>query len=162
MSSNVKIPKGRHSVPSSGKYAQDARGSLAQRRQMYERFRSHTEEALACLLGIIRDEDADNGHRIGAVKELLNRGWGAAPQTHVVEQALEHRLTVDMAFLRQMSDEELALYQKMLTRLATVQAADIVDAEVVETSNESASHAPTGGRRRRISGSDEGQPLARG
>jgi hypothetical protein len=160
MTDQANIPTALAYTPKEGKGGWGTRGSAEQRRQFYARFREHTEEALSCLLGIIRDPDADNGHKVQASKEILNRGWGAAPQVHVVDQSMEHRLSMNMDFLRQMSDDELAVYQRMLLRLAA-QPQDVVDAEVVETTNESASHAPAGGRRRRIAGSDGGQPPSR-
>jgi hypothetical protein len=143
MNTPPRIPKSQQIVPVEGKGSWGVRGSKAQRREFYEMARQHTAEVLETLIGIVRDPDADNGHRIMAGKELLNRGWGAAPQTHVVEQSMEHKLTMNVDVLRQMSDEEIALYQRMLTRMLN---ASVEDAEVIEgeTTNESASHAPRG------------------
>jgi hypothetical protein len=153
MNANVHIPKAPPIVPKEGKGGWGLRGSKAQRREFYEMARQHTAEVIETLIGIVRDDEADNGHRIQAGKEILNRGWGAAPQTHVVEQSMEHKLTMNVDVLRQMSDEEIALYQRMLTRMLTANAED---AEIIEaeTPNESASHAPQSARQRRIAAPD--------
>lgn len=147
MSTQPRIPKSQQVVPKEGKGSWGVRGSAAQRREFYEMARKHTVEVIETLIGIVRDDEADNGHRIQAGKELLNRGWGAAPQTHVVEQSMEHKLSLNADAIRQMSDDEIALYQKMITRMVR---ASVEDAEIIEgeTTNESASHAPTGPRRR--------------
>jgi hypothetical protein len=143
--SKFPVPREPVGVPVTGKGARHIRGSVAQRRAMYEMFRAHTEEARDRLLEILRDPDADNGHVIQAAKEILNRGWGAAPQIQVIEEVFRHEVSFNVDKLRQLPSEQLTQLEATLARLIEVE-----DAEVIEhrptTTNESASHAPTQGR----------------
>jgi hypothetical protein len=125
-------------APGSGRGAHKVRGTAEQRRQFYESFRAHTDEVREVLLSILRDDEADNGHRIQAGKEILNRGWGAAPQVNIVEAALQHHVTLNTDALKQLPKDELARLESTLVRLI-----EVPDAEVIEaTANESAEHAP--------------------
>jgi hypothetical protein len=125
-------------APGIGKGAHKVRGTAEQRRQFYESFRAHTDEVRETLLTILRDSDADNGHRIQAGKEILNRGWGAAPQVSIVEAALQHNITFNDGRLNQMPKHELEKLESLLVHLI-----EVPDAEVIEaTANESAEHAP--------------------
>ena len=117
-------------VPGIGKGGHKIRGTAQQRREMYEQFRAHTDEVRERLMEIIRNPLADNGHVIQAGKEILSRGWGAAPQVSVIEQVFQHEHTVNMDSLKQMSADELKLVEGFLTRLVAVEDAD--DAEIIE------------------------------
>ena len=117
-------------VPHVGRGGIEVRGSAAQRRAMYEMFRAETLEIRDRLMEIIRDPESDKGHVIQAAKEVLNRGWGAAPQVSVIEQVFQHQHEVNLDSLKQMTKAELAAVEGFLARLVTVQGAE--DAIVVE------------------------------
>ena len=114
------------------------------RRELYRKFQEHTDEVLTTFLDILRDDEVNPSDRIAAGKEILNRGWGQAPNVSIVDATLKVEHTVNSDALRQMSAEELASVEGLLTRLLGEGGADddIIDAEVVETSNESTEHAP--------------------
>lgn len=42
---------------------------------------AYGEEAIVSLVGIMRDEDAPHAARVAATKEILDRGYGKAPQS---------------------------------------------------------------------------------
>jgi hypothetical protein len=115
------------------------------RRELYQKFQAHTDEVLTTFLDILRDDEVNPSDRIAAGKEILNRGWGQAPNVSIVDATLKVEHSVNSDALRQMSAEELASVEGLLSRLIGNESSDhvIIDAEVVETSNESASHAPT-------------------
>jgi hypothetical protein len=137
MSKPSPIIRAQTRTPGIGKGGQKVRGTAAQRREFYEKFREHTEEVRDRLLEILRDPDADNGHVIQAAREILNRGWGAAPQVQVLEAVFQHQHVLNTDALRQLPAEDLARLEGTLARLVEVE-----DAEVIETPNESAEHAP--------------------
>ena len=124
---STRIPKASIPPPVVGKHGHDLRGTAKQRRQFYESFRAHTDEVRETLLSILRDEEADRGHRIQAGKEILNRGWGSAPQVNIVEAALQHNVTLNTDALRQLPKEELARLEATLVRLIDVPQGDVVD-----------------------------------
>jgi hypothetical protein len=113
------------------------------RKAMYEAFRAHTDEVREVLVSILRDEDADKGHRIAAGKEILSRGYGQAPSVEVIEAVFRHEHAFNADALRQWPQSKLDELQAMLAGLITVQG-DTIDA----TPNESAEHAPTRRTRR--------------
>lgn len=43
--------------------------------------REHTKSALDTLVRIAEDEEAPAAAQVSAASEILNRGWGRAPQT---------------------------------------------------------------------------------
>jgi succinate dehydrogenase flavin-adding protein (antitoxin of CptAB toxin-antitoxin module) len=97
-------------------------------REMVEKARAMTDLALARLRDILEDEDADLTHVISAAKEVLNRGWGAVPQHHVVEAMFQHRHTINTDAIKQMSTEQLALLEQMLTPFTQpAEDADVID-----------------------------------
>jgi len=102
------------------------------RREVYEKFRAHTDEVLERLLGILRDDEADHGHVIAAGKEILSRGWGAVAQHHVIEAMFEHKHLVNVDAIRQLPSEELTRLEASLSRLIEVQDAEIIEGEAVE------------------------------
>ena len=104
---------------------------LRTRKAMYEAFREYTEEAISTLVGIMRDEDKDAGHRIAATKEILARGYGAVPNVDLVEVAFKHEHEINLDALKQMSDKELADFQLLLTKLVKIEQ-DAIDADVIE------------------------------
>jgi hypothetical protein len=135
--SNGPIISSKPRVPNIGKGGHKVRGTAAQRQAFYETFRAHTDEVRERLLDILRDPDADHGHVIQAAKEILNRGWGAVPQTQVIEAVFQHQHSLNVDALRQMPTDQLRQFEVALARLVEVD-----DAEVIETSNESVDHAP--------------------
>ena len=118
------------------------------RRELYQKFQAHTDEVLTTFLDILRDDRVNPSDRIAAGKEILNRGWGQAPNVSIVDATLKVEHSVNSDALRQMSAEELSSVESLLSRLVGNESADhaILDAEAVETSNESAGHAPAQGR----------------
>jgi hypothetical protein len=131
------MPKGRPSssppaniVPGIGPRSTNVRGTVAQRRLMYQMFRAHTEEVLERLLGIIRDDKTDPAHVIQAGKEILNRGWGAVPQTQIVEAGLKHQHGIDVDAVRQLPDEALRQLEATLARIVRLDG-DVIDATPV-------------------------------
>jgi hypothetical protein len=138
MTRQAPIIKAGARVPGIGKGGHSTRGTAAQRREFYEQFRAHTQEVRDRLLEIIRDPDADNGHVIQAAKEILNRGWGAAPQVQVIEEVFRHEVTFNVDKLRQLPSEQLTQLEATLSRLIEVDDAEVIDVRP----NESAGHAP--------------------
>ena len=118
--------------PTTGKGSHEVRGTAAQRRAFYESFREHTQETLATLLGIMRDEEADNGHRIQAAKEILARGWGGVPQVQVIEAALKHEHSISRDALKGLSPTDLRALELALTKLVDVPDAEVIEASPVE------------------------------
>lgn len=119
-------------TPGIGKGGHKVRGTAAQRREMYETFRAETARVRDVLVNILLDEEADNGHRIQAGKEILNRGWGAAPQVSVIEEVFKHEVSINADSLKQMSSEELKTMEGFLTKLISpegVEDAQIIDHE---------------------------------
>lgn len=123
------------------------------RRILYEKFQAHTDEAIGTILEIMRNDEANDSDRLAAAKELLNRGWGQAPNVNIVDATLkvEHNFNSDR--LKQMTPEELAAFEGLLARVVGEDENEsakhaLIDAEVVDTPNESAGHAPEPLRRR--------------
>jgi hypothetical protein len=50
---------------------------------MQEEAKKHTDEVIATLLAIMRDETAPQTARIQAGKAILERGWGRIPKIEV-------------------------------------------------------------------------------
>jgi len=50
-------------------------------RTLTELARDLTEEAVQTLAEVMRDKNAPAAARVGASTQILNRGWGQAPQT---------------------------------------------------------------------------------
>lgn len=117
-------------TPGIGKGGHKVRGTAAQRREMYETFRAETARVREVLVNILLDEEADNGHRIQAGKEILNRGWGAAPQVNVIEEVFRHEVSFNAENLKQMTDAEIKAMEGFLARLVSPEG--IEDAQVIE------------------------------
>lgn len=107
--------------------------TIRARKEVYEKFRAHTDEVRERLISIIRDPESDNGHAIAAGKEILLRGWGAVPNTTVIEALFTHQHVINVDALRQMPQDQLNQLESTLARL--VRTAD--EAEVVEQSDDS-------------------------
>jgi len=137
MDTKQSILRSKPRSPGIGKGGHKLRGTAAQRREFYEKARAYTDEVLQTLIEIVRDDAQAASDRIAAGKELLNRGWGAAPQVHLVDQTMEHRLSLDVDALRQMSDADIAAYRRLLTTMMQVRG-DVMDAEVVGSASEMA------------------------
>lgn len=101
------------------------------RKQMYEAFRSYTQEAIVTLVGIMRNEDggASPADQIAATKEILSRGYGAIPNVDLVEVAFKHEHTLNVDALKQMTAAELEAFQILLTKMVKVEG-EIIDAEI--------------------------------
>ena len=117
-------------APGIGKGGHNVRGTAAQRREFYEKARQHTDEIIDRLMGIIRDDEADNGHVIQAAKEMLNRGWGAAPQVSVLEAVFTQEHTINTENLKQMTNDELKAMEGFLARLVSPEGVE--DAQVID------------------------------
>ena len=125
------------------------RGLLpAQRKQLFELARAHTEEALGVLVNIIHDEYADNGHRIQAIKELFNRAEGQAPSHAIIEQRIKTAHAIDLSHIRQLPSDELEALENLIAKVIDRPMLDV-------TPNESPDHALSG-RRTGESGDDGG------
>lgn len=100
------------------------------RREVYAQWRSHTQTVMDFLVGVVRDEDKDTGHRIMAGKEILNRGWGQAPNVDVIEATLRVTHELDPAALQQMPQAELDMIMAALGRMMRTpgDGARIIDA----------------------------------
>ena len=119
-------------TPGIGKGGHKIRGTAAQRREMYETFRAETDRVREVLVSILLDDEADNGHRIQAGKEILNRGWGAAPQVNVIEEVFRHEVSFNAENLKQMTNDEIKAMEGFLARLVSpegVEDAKIIDHE---------------------------------
>lgn len=117
-------------TPGIGKGGHKVRGTAAQRREFYEKARQHTDEIIDRLMGIIRDDEADNGHVIQAAKEMLNRGWGAAPQVSVLEAVFTQEHTINTESLKQMTNDELKIMEGFLARLVSTEGVE--DAQIID------------------------------
>ncbi|GLT02955.1 hypothetical protein GCM10007897_43860 [Sphingobium jiangsuense] len=62
--------------------------------------REHTLEAVETLVDVMRNGDTSSA-RVAAADKILNRGWGAAPQTITLQEA------PTPPDLSQMTDEQL-------------------------------------------------------
>jgi hypothetical protein len=62
--------------------------------------REHTTEALETLARIMRDAKATASARVSAAAEILNRGWGKAPQTIDLRR-------LDPGQMKEIADDEL-------------------------------------------------------
>lgn len=117
-------------TPGIGKGGHKVRGTAAQRREFYEKARQHTDEIIERLMGIIRDDEADNGHVIQAAKEMLNRGWGAAPQVSVIEEVFRAEVSINAESLKQMTDAEIKAMEGFLARLVSPEGVE--DAQIID------------------------------
>lgn len=117
-------------VPKIGKGGHQVRGTAAQRREMYEKFREHTDEVRDVLIGILKDPEADTGHRIQAGKEILSRGWGAAPQVNVIEEVFRAEVSFNTDNLKNLTSEELKAAEAALTLLISPEGVE--DAQVID------------------------------
>lgn len=54
-------------------------------RPLKELAQQYTDEALACLVGMLSDEKAPHAAKVAASKELLDRGHGKAIATQIVQ-----------------------------------------------------------------------------
>lgn len=60
--------------------------------EVRELAREHTEKALKTLVEIMSDQKAHNAARVAAAKEILDRGYGRAPQSVTVKGEVEQRI----------------------------------------------------------------------
>jgi hypothetical protein len=101
------------------------------RREMYAKWRTYTDEVMQFLVGVMRDEEKDTGHRIQAGKEILSRGWGQVPNVEIIEATLRVSHEVDTSALKQMSQAELDALALAFTKLVKVPGDDarVIDHE---------------------------------
>ena len=59
------------------------KATVEQRKTLEELARSHTDEAIDTLLSIMRDTGAPQSARVSASGQMLDRGYGKAPQALV-------------------------------------------------------------------------------
>ena len=76
--------------------------------------REYGVEALDFLVTTVRDASEVTSERIKAAKEILDRGYGKAPQAHKVSGAIS---SFDMSRLAHLPDEQINLVYDVL-RLA--------------------------------------------
>lgn len=62
---------------------------------VWVRARGYTEEAIKCLVGIMRKEEASDSARHAAATALLDRGWGRAPMIVAGDSERPIRVSVD-------------------------------------------------------------------
>lgn len=105
---------------------------MSARRQMYELFRAHTEEMRDVLLGIARDKLAEPAPRVQAAKEILNRGWGQAPNIEIIEAAFKHEHTLNLDALKQLPARQLAELELLLASMVQVKDADVIEGTPVQ------------------------------
>ena len=58
-----------------------AKVKLPDGRTLTDLAREHTAEAVETLVSIMRDQKAPAAARVASSTQILNRGWGQAPQT---------------------------------------------------------------------------------
>ena len=103
------------------------------RRELYGKFQAHTDEALDTIRSIMLDNEAADSDRLAAAKEILNRGWGQAPNVNIVDATMKVEQSFNFDNLRQMSTEDLAFASKFLAKVTGENESDdhaIIDAEV--------------------------------
>lgn len=102
------------------------------RREMYAKWRTYTKEVMDFLVGVVRDDEKDTGHRIQAAKEILSRGWGQVPNVEIIEATLRVSHEVDTSALAQMSQAELDAVALALSRMIRVpgDGAKVIDHEL--------------------------------
>lgn len=71
--------------------------------------RQHTELAVAVLVTVAQDFNETGSARVAAARELLDRGWGKAPQNVVIEGSVNVK-KLDDAELDTALRDELARY----------------------------------------------------
>lgn len=97
------------------------------RREAYEKFLEHVDQAIETLRGVMEDPLARDMDRIRAASEILDRGLGKSiNQVQMVDSLGEPAKVFDEERLKMASVEDLRL---MLVKLEGV---DVIDAEVVE------------------------------
>jgi hypothetical protein len=101
------------------------------RRVSYAKWREYTEEVMQFMVGVMRDEEKDTGHRIQAGKEILARGWGQVPSVEIIEATLKVSHEVDTTALKQMSQTELDAVSLALAKMIRVPGDDakVIDHE---------------------------------
>ena len=104
----------------------------AARREMYEAFRQHADEARQTLYGIMTDTEVDPGHRIAAAREILNRGYGTAPSVEIIEKTLKVDLSFSDARIRQMSNDDLRAALAVMEKLVLQPETAAEDAKVID------------------------------
>lgn len=102
----------------------------AARREVYALFRAETEGVLGVLKEIVYDDKADPGHRIAAGKEILNRGWGTAPNVEIVDKTLKLDVHFSDDRIKQMPSDELSRLLDGFKKL--LDGPDGQDAEIID------------------------------
>ena len=94
---------------------------LASGKTLTKLAREYTEDAVECLVEIIRDKDAPHAARASASLGLLDRGWGRPAQSLTLmgdaANPIQHALSYD-----HMSDEQLRV-------LSSIRIVGPIDAE---------------------------------
>lgn len=85
-----------------------ARVTLPDGRTLTDLAREHTIEAVEALVDVMRNGDSDAA-RVSASTQILNRGWGQAPQTIALTDDREPRDLSDL------SDEQLEALETLRT-----------------------------------------------
>lgn len=119
------IPKLRRS-----QYPQGRTVPEAARREVYAAFRAHADEVREMLIGFVRDDEIDPGHRIAAGKEILNRGLGTAPNVEIVDKTLKLDVHFSDDRIKQMPSDELSRLLDGFKKL--LDNPDGQDAEVID------------------------------
>lgn len=71
--------------------------------EVRELAREHTEQALNTLVTIMGDEKANHSARVAAATQILDRGYGRAPQSLTVKGNVETHI---IALLKSLDDQE--------------------------------------------------------
>lgn len=100
------------------------------REQGHRKFLVHADEAIETLLGIMRNDEADHGHRISASKEILVRAYGQAPTfANILTETMKNdRPPISEEAVRALTDEQLTQYAQ-LTKLILTTDENTIDAE---------------------------------
>jgi hypothetical protein len=130
-SSTPSVPKARTQYPNPVGKGVPERA----RREMYEAFRADWQTMRKVLYDIAVKEEANDSDRIAAAKEYLNRGFGQAPNYEVIEHVIRQVHELDTSVINQLSNAELKTLESAFAKM--MQPRDVIDAEILGTTNES-------------------------
>ena len=93
------------------------------RRFAHEMYLQHAQEALDTLLEILRNSEADHGHRITAAKEINMRAFGQAPSFSnvITEMHQNTKPLISDEAIQALSDDDLMQYAGLIRKIVNAE-----------------------------------------
>ena len=135
----IVLPSGKK-VPANGKKFQPGRSGNVRGRpkrdlDLAAEARLHAQAAIKALADIVNDAEAPPPTRISAASELLDRGFGRAPQS--IDMKHKHDFSADLsAFLARLHREDTGQVVESRGNSGLIEADDATDVEFDEVVEE--------------------------